>query len=245
MPHPHSCPVGRLAAIHRHPVKSMRGESLDAARLYWHGLEGDRRFAFLLAGDLSRFPWFTAREHPELIRYVPRFEDPSDPVFSPVLVRCPDGAELPLDDPALHAQLEARSGKRITLMQLGRGAVDSMAVSLISTATLAALGEAAGLPTDGRRFRINLVIEPYEATPFIEEQWLDRSLTVGEGGARLRLVRQIERCMVVNLDPDTARQDPAVLRAVVRERGKMAGIFGTTEAIGPLAVGDELWLSEE
>ena len=47
------------------------------------------------------------------------------------------------------------------------------------------------------------------------------------------------------LDPETARQEPAMLRAVVRERGKMAGIYGTTEALGPLAVGDELWLSEE
>ena len=50
--------------------------------------------------------------------------------------------------------------------------------------------------------------------------------------------------MIINLDPETARQDGAMLRTVARERGKMAGIFGTAEALGPLRVGDELWLSE-
>jgi MOSC N-terminal beta barrel domain len=34
--------IGTIEAIFRYPVKSMRGESLDAAALGWHGLEGDR-----------------------------------------------------------------------------------------------------------------------------------------------------------------------------------------------------------
>jgi uncharacterized protein YcbX len=35
--------IGRVEAIYRYPVKSMRGERLEAATLGWHGLEGDRR----------------------------------------------------------------------------------------------------------------------------------------------------------------------------------------------------------
>jgi uncharacterized protein YcbX len=38
--------IGRIEAIFRYPVKSMRGEPLDAANLGWHGLDGDRRLAF-------------------------------------------------------------------------------------------------------------------------------------------------------------------------------------------------------
>lgn len=41
--------VGRIAALHRYPVKSMRGESLAQARVGWHGLEGDRCYAFVRA----------------------------------------------------------------------------------------------------------------------------------------------------------------------------------------------------
>jgi len=38
--------IGRVVALYRYPVKSMRGDRLDAATLGWHGLEGDRRLAF-------------------------------------------------------------------------------------------------------------------------------------------------------------------------------------------------------
>ncbi len=38
--------IGRIEAIFHYPVKSMRGQPVDDAVLGWHGLEGDRRFAF-------------------------------------------------------------------------------------------------------------------------------------------------------------------------------------------------------
>jgi hypothetical protein len=51
--------VGVVQALHRFPVKSMRGESLDAARIYWHGFDGDRRFAFVRGDVQSSFTWLT------------------------------------------------------------------------------------------------------------------------------------------------------------------------------------------
>jgi uncharacterized protein YcbX len=38
--------IGQSAAIFRYPVRSMRGEPLDAVTFGWHGLDGHRRFAF-------------------------------------------------------------------------------------------------------------------------------------------------------------------------------------------------------
>jgi hypothetical protein len=54
--------VGRVAGLWRFPVKSMAGEQLDEAELGWHGLAGDRRWAFV-RGDTPRsgFPWLTIR----------------------------------------------------------------------------------------------------------------------------------------------------------------------------------------
>ena len=40
--------IGEVEALYRYPVKSMRGELLDAAELGWHGLAGDRRLAFFV-----------------------------------------------------------------------------------------------------------------------------------------------------------------------------------------------------
>ena len=44
--------AGKVLDLYRYPVKSMAGERLEEIRLGWHGLEGDRRYAFMrLAAD--------------------------------------------------------------------------------------------------------------------------------------------------------------------------------------------------
>jgi hypothetical protein len=53
--------IGQIKAIFRYPVKSMAGEQLDSANLGWHGLDGDRRFAFRRIADEGGFPWLTAK----------------------------------------------------------------------------------------------------------------------------------------------------------------------------------------
>jgi uncharacterized protein len=44
------------------------------------------------------------------------------------------------------------------------------------------------------------------------------------------------------VDPDTTERDPAVLRAVARERGTCLGVYGTTVQPGRVAVGDPVVL---
>ncbi len=39
--------VGRLVGLWRYPVKSMGAEALDEVEVSWHGLAGDRRWAFM------------------------------------------------------------------------------------------------------------------------------------------------------------------------------------------------------
>ena len=69
--------VGRVAGLWRYPVKSMAAEELDGAEFSWHGLAGDRRWAFIRDGQVrSGFPWLTIREQPEMARYRPRFAEP-------------------------------------------------------------------------------------------------------------------------------------------------------------------------
>jgi uncharacterized protein YcbX len=52
--------VGHVCEIVRYPIKSMAGIATESAFLGWHGLDGDRRFAFRRVGDDSGFPWLTA-----------------------------------------------------------------------------------------------------------------------------------------------------------------------------------------
>src|SRR5215510_7574032 len=62
---------GYIHELVRYPVKSMAGIATDSAFLGWHGLQGDRRFAFRRLNDGSGFPWLTASRLPELLLYEP------------------------------------------------------------------------------------------------------------------------------------------------------------------------------
>ncbi|CAA9564206.1 MAG: Flavodoxin reductases (ferredoxin-NADPH reductases) family 1 [uncultured Thermomicrobiales bacterium] len=238
--------VGVVATLYRYPVKSMRGEPIDEGRLWWHGFEGDRRFAFVRTGNTSRFPWLTGRDVPALLRYVPRFADPDDPVASPVRVRTPGGDDLSLESDRLREELAARYGAPVHLMQSNRGTFDSMALSLIGAATVRALGDEAGLgrQLDPRRFRPNILVETTDALPHAEDRWVGGTLVFGDrdDSARVRADRPDERCMMINLDPDSVEQEPRVLRTVVRAHGQCAGIYGTIVRPGSVRVGDVIRL---
>ncbi len=48
----------------------------------------------------------------------------------------------------------------------------------------------------------------------------------GNSGAALRVTMRDERCVMVNLDPDTER-DSEVMKTVVRLNENCAGVYGT------------------
>lgn len=236
--------VGTVGALYHFPVKSMRGALVDQVRLDWHGLAGDRRYAFVRSDDRSFFPWLTARQVPTLLAHTPILADPSDPSDSPIVVRTPEGEELALESDVLRARLAAAFGGPIHLMQSNRGTFDAAAISLIGVATVRDIGVLAELPLDALRFRNNVLLALDDDTPYLEDGWEGRLLAFGHGGegARIRLNRRDLRCMMINLDPERATQDPAVLRAVVRHRDRCVGMYASTERIGAIRTGDPITL---
>lgn len=238
--------VGRVAALYRYPVKSMRGEELVRAEIGWHGIPGDRRFAFVRGDDRSDFPWLTGRQIPALVRYVPSFVDPDKPRASVVSVCTPDGRVLPLDSNELLDELsQAYRGAPVSLLQVGRGIFDAANISLISTASVAAIATLAGVAAEARRFRPNIVVEMLAAEPFGEERWVGQALSFGDrpDAPRVHMQKRDERCMMINLNPETGQQDPAVLRTVVQLRDECAGIYGVVERTGAIQVGDVVRLT--
>ena len=228
--------VGRVAALFRYPVKSMAPEELDSVEVSWHGLAGDRRWAFIRAGQVrSGFPWLTIRQRPELARYRPRFAEPDRPDASQTLVRTPSGGELDVADPALAAEL----GPGVSVIKQDRGVFDTMPLSLLSTQTLACLGRMVGAGLTAGRFRPNLVVD-VPGGEFPEDAWVGRVLRVG--GLRMRVDQRDQRCVMVTIDPVTLRRNPAVLRAIARERDARLGVYGSTVEPGRIAVGDPVEL---
>ena len=228
--------VGRVAGLCRYPVKSMAGEELDGAEVSWHGMAGDRRWAFIRDGQVrSGFPWLTIRERPELAHYRPRFADPDRPNASAVLVRTPRGGELEVADPALAAGF----GPGVRVIKCDRGIFDTMPLSLLTTQSIAGLGRLAGTDLAPGRFRPNLLVDAC-GRDFPEDAWVGRVLRIG--GLRMRVDKRDQRCVVVTVDPVTLCRDPAILRTIARDRDACFGVYGSTVAPGQVAVGDPVEL---
>lgn len=237
--------VGVVSQLYRYPVKSMRGEAIGETDVYWHGLAGDRRYAFVRGGNTSRFPWLTGREVPQLLRYRPYFAGDEAPGSAPIRVRTPHGVDLAIEDDALRDELAGRYGSAVQLLQSNRGIPDSAALSVLGVASVRELGERIGATLDPLRFRPNILIDTASDRPFEEEDWLGGLLVFGErdDSARVRLNRKDPRCMMVNLDPDEATQNPAVLREIARARETCAGLYASVEALGTIKVGDQVrWI---
>jgi uncharacterized protein YcbX len=226
-----------VISLWRYPVKSMAGEALDEAPLSWHGLAGDRRWAFIRDGkQRSGFPWLTIRERPGMVHYRPRFAQPHEPDKSPTLVQTPAGAELDVIDPALAAEL----GDGVRVIKQDRGVFDTLPLSLITTQTVATLGACVDAALDVQRFRPNLLVAATSRAAFPEDRWVGGVLRIGE--ARVRVDKRDQRCVLVNIDPATGRSDPAILRAIVAEHAACLGVYGSTVRPGRVAVGDAVIL---
>jgi uncharacterized protein YcbX len=236
--------IGSIEAIFRYPVKSMAGERLETAELGWHGLEGDRRFAVRRTEDKSGFPWLSATKLPDLLRYSARYRDGAADGELPTHVRTPDGDDLPVFDERLAAEIGRRHGAPVEMMQLRHGVFDDASVSVIGLDTVEEISRLAGQDPDVRRFRPNIVVRLLRPGPFQEEEWLGGVLSfgVGDNAPAVAATQRDARCSMINLDPDSARPAPEMLKAVVRANRNNAGVYGVVTNIGRLTIGQTVFL---
>jgi uncharacterized protein len=237
-------PIGHVRELVRYPVKSMAGTVVDSAHLGWHGLAGDRRFAFRRLGDESGFPWLTASRVRELLLYHPAGLDESTGEPLPTHVLTPSGAEVELRSAALQDEISERFRGPVELMALKHGIFDDATVSLISLTTMTNISREAEVAPDSRRWRANVVLETHDPTPFLEDGWVGGTLVFGDSDARpaVSVTARDVRCMMINLDPDTAVQDPRMLKTVVRLNANNAGVYGTVVRTGVIHAGQTVSL---
>lgn len=239
--------VGRVVALWRFPVKSMAGEPLESIEASWNGFAGDRRWSFVRPGlERSGFPWLTVRERNELCTYRASFTNPATPDTSATMVHTPSGASFDVIDPALAAEL----GEGVRVIRQSRGIFDTAPLSILTTQTLSSLGTLVGRELTALRFRPNLVIEAVpdaddaasaaalqpERALFPEDSWVGETLHIGSFA--MRVERRDQRCMVVNVDPQTLERDPSILRTIATERQSRLGVYGTTVTPGHISLGD-------
>jgi uncharacterized protein YcbX len=238
---------GVLAGLARWPVKSLGGEALEAARLDWRGLGGDRAHALLDLREGREGPWLTVRQAPRLLAWSAAYPeapgdrlDPADP--PPPTLLAPDGRRWGWDDPGLERTLADDLGVAVRRHRDPGGQQDLSASVLVTTeASRRAVAEALGRPVELRRFRTNLHLE-LDEPPFAEEGWEGGRLQVGE--VTLALAHPCARCVIPTRDPDDLSRWPELLRWLHRGRGGLFGVNARVVTAGRVRVGDRATVTE-
>ena len=235
--------MNHVTNIARYPVKSMRGEALESVDIDFVGLPFDRAFAFVQDGLYTSFPWFTARDCPQMLSCQPVLSGGGSPEFRHrppnVNVVTPEG-EFDLTSSELRAKLQEWSGKAPALRSDYRGCQDVAYVSIISTATIRALSEAGGVENDHRRFRMNFVVDLGDE-PFAENAWAGKAIQIG--GATIAVHEPDRRCNMITLHPETGESTPAVLKKAGELNNANAGMYCSVLVEGTVAVGAPISLA--
>jgi len=218
----------------------MQGEALPSLPLTLQGFEEDRRYAFVQSDSHSAFPWLTARELPELLRWQTSVEKAGTPEVT-VTVTTAAGERWPVSSDELRRTIETRSGKSVFLLRDHRGSFDVSAVSLISLQTVARIAKETGTPENPWRFRPNLLVDLQDGGAFDELKWVGRVLRLGET-ARIAVTEVDERCVMITLDPATGESSPGVLKCVVQQHNKCAGVYATVLTPGEVRAGGSIKL---
>jgi MOSC domain-containing protein len=126
---------------------------------------------------------------------------------------------------------------------------DLFPLSVLTTSTLDQLGELEPQSRfDARRFRMNVIVDT-PARGFVENEWVGRTLAIGED-VRLGVALPDPRCVMPSLAQEDLPRDPRILKALARHNridvaGALfpcAGVYAVAEAIGAIGKGDHISL---
>jgi hypothetical protein len=120
---------------------------------------------------------------------------------------------------------------------------DTAVVHILTKATLDRLHE---LYPEGRfevpRFRPNIVVSPTDGSKgFIENQWLGRTVAIGER-VRIKIDLSCARCVMTTLAQRDLPKDSGILRTAAQHNQVNVGVYASVVRAGKIHVGDTVRL---
>jgi uncharacterized protein YcbX len=127
---------------------------------------------------------------------------------------------------------------------------DLFPLSVLTTSSLDQLGELEPQSRfDARRFRMNVIVDT-PARGFVENEWLGRTLAIGDD-VQLRVALPDPRCVMPSLAQEDLPKDSRILKALAQHNridvaGALypcAGVYAVAEAIGTIRNDDHVSLA--
>jgi uncharacterized protein len=142
---------------------------------------------------------------------------------------------------------EARSRMDLGMLVGAASFFDLATLHLLTTATLARLGELAPDGTfDVRRYRPNVLVDG-AGDGFAEDDWVGRTLGLGDQGAAADVAMLCMRCVMTTLPQEELPEDRGTLRAIAQHHRRdipglgtwaCAGVYAGVSGVGPIGLGD-------
>ena len=260
--------LGTVAAIWRYPIKSMMGEELNACEVTSRGVAGDRAYAFI-DGDNRIGTAKIQRRWRAVFQSRARYlEEPDGAGATPAEITLPDGARLMTSEPdidgtfsrllgfesrlvtekpaplklesaPLDRPFETAGGSTVDFPVIN-GFFDLGSLHLLTTATLDTLRSLnPSVRFEPRRFRPNFVIATGDATGFVENGWVGKTIAIGHD-VRIKVMMPTRRCVVTTLPQDDLPSEPDVLKTAMAHNDANVGVYALVEQGGYVRRDDEV-----
>jgi uncharacterized protein YcbX len=128
---------------------------------------------------------------------------------------------------------------------------DLFPVTMLTTSTLAQLTSLKpDSQFDSRRFRMNLIVDTGDPG-FVENDWLGRSLTIGDDAVLVAMIPD-PRCVMTTLAQEELPKDNGILQTMARHNRidvagaglfPCAGVYAVVGSAGTIRVGDHVALT--
>jgi uncharacterized protein YcbX len=251
----------RVTRLQVAPVKALAVVSRSSVYLEKEGVAEDRRL-FLMREDGSVV---TQRAFPGLTRVRPELDMADGPGV--LKVGLPDGrsasSELTITGEVVRTRLFGRVlvgtvvsgpvadalsdhvGERLRLVLThgpGMG-WDEAPVSVVSRASIADV--CAGAPAStSNSVRFRMLVEVDGVTAYEEDSWVGNHVAIGQ--CLVNVTNALQRCIVINGNPETGIKDWDGVKALVQRRGRAnvtVGVIGEVLEPGAVQVGDHVHLA--
>lgn len=211
----------QVAELWRYPIKSLRGEMINAAEVLRTGIRGDREIVVVSA---ARKRVITSRTHHRLLG----LQGGIDPGTGSATIN-----GIPWDDPAALPLVAEAAGEPVELFRvMGTERFDVLPLLVATDGAIAAIA------LDRRRFRPNILIGGVEG--LAERQWEGKQLRIGK--VEIHAAQLRARCVMTTYDPDTLAQDRNVLFRIVNEFDGTMALDCSVTTPGTIHIGDAVTL---
>lgn len=221
--------IGKVESLWRYPVKSILGETVPSLVVDLRGVSGDRIYA--ISNAEGKFA--SGKDTRRFRRVDGLFSLHAKTIGAEVLLRFPDGTELPTHSAQINNKLTQCLGQRVTLRREAEiPHFDDGPIHIVTTASLRLLSDL--LPDSGvdpRRFRPNIVID----SNYLDNDLIGKKIQCG--GCTLEVTHNTERCRMITLEQADMENRPQILKSVSKNFGLNFGVYARVITGGSLSAG--------